>query len=279
MSEATVGPDSTAHRAVLTLESVVRARAADESGYDGRIGRELLLLDSVDSTNRVAAEQARSGAAEGLTVIAHTQHSGRGRLSRRWESPPGAGLTLSVVLRPSLGPGEWPWIGLMAAVAVAETLDLVGLGGVAVKWPNDVLADGQKIAGLLNERVETPEGPALVLGIGLNVDQVAEELPMATATSIRLATGERFERAALLVVLLERLAEGYRRAQRPEDRRAAYLDRCATIGQLVRVELPTEPALVGEAVGVDSAGRVLIEVAGQVRAISAGDVVHVRPAR
>lgn len=253
------------------------------------------LLPTTPSTNRVAAQRAREGAAEGLVVVAQQQTAGRGRLDRRWESPPGAGLTFSVLLRPSLPDEQWPWIGLLAAVAVAETVGRV-LGQepipsatagstprVAVKWPNDVLVDGYKIAGLLNERVETPAGAALVVGIGLNVDQRAEELPIPQATSLRLAAGRSFTSAAdrgeVLVELVDRLERCYRLAALPGERHAAYLAWCGTIGQQVRVELPTGPSLYGEAVGVDASGRLQVRTASGIEGVSAGDVVHVRRSR
>lgn len=266
----------------LTHAAVAAASEALEVSRDAAAVfalAEIVLLDVTDSTNKYAAERARDGAATGLLVVAEQQTSGRGRLDRRWESPAGAGLTLSLLLRPDVPADEWPWIGLMAAVAVADTLTAHGVARAAVKWPNDVLAGGHKIAGLLNERVETPSGPALILGIGLNIDQSAAELPLPTATSMRLATGSAHNRAGVLASLLAQLSQALQRAADPQARRTAYLQSCATIGQIVRVELPAEAPLTGEARGIDAQGRLLVATGGRVRPISAGDVVHVRPAR
>ena len=144
-----------------------------------------------------------------------------------------------------------------------------------LKWPNDVMAGDQKLAGILAERVETPTGPAAVLGIGLNVDQTREELPVETATSIALVTGSAPDRTGLLASLVTRLGSEYDawQAGGGPALRAAYLHACVTVGRRVRVSLPGGEELVGEAEDVDDAGRLV--VAGT--PVSAGDVVHVRP--
>ncbi len=226
------------------------------------------------STNAVVADRAREGAAAGLVVATEHQVSGRGRLDRSWETPDRAALTFSVLWRPERPGTEWPWLPLVAGVATVAALREHGVEA-GLKWPNDVMLGDHKLAGILAERVETPTGPAAVLGIGLNVDQTREELPVATATSIRLATGAPTDRSDLLVSLVTRLHREYDAwlAGGGAAARAAYLDACVTVGRQVRVGLPGGDVLTGAAEDVDASGRLV--VAGT--ALAAGDVVHVRP--
>ena len=138
------------------------------------------VLPHTPSTNAVLAERAREGAPEGLVVATEHQTAGRGRLDRTWETPAGSALTFSTLLRPEVPPATWPWLPLLTGYAVAKALAGAGFGAV-LKWPNDVLIGDRKVAGILVERVETPGGPAAVVGIGLNVLLAAEELPVPTA--------------------------------------------------------------------------------------------------
>jgi len=253
--------------------------------------------DEATSTNAVAAERARAGAPEGRLVVAEHQTAGRGRLDRTWETPPRSGLTFSLVLRPTVPPGDWPWLPLLTGHTIAKTLRAEGWAA-GVKWPNDVLvedrsdpaAPARKVAGILLERVETPTGPAAVVGVGLNVSLTAEELPVPSATSLALeprhAAGVRTgapDRTDLLVALGTGLREAYDAWQAGGSAattrlRSSYAAACLTVGRDVRVELPGGGSLVGRATGVDESGRLVVAgPAGEV-AVSAGDVVHVRPA-
>ncbi len=235
------------------------------------------VLDETPSTNAVVADRARAGAAEGLVVVTEHQTSGRGRLDRAWHTPARSALTFSVLLRPELPPARWPWLPLLTGVAVH---DAVG-SGVSLKWPNDVLMGDLKVAGILAELVETPTGPAAVVGVGLNVSMTPEELPLPTATSLWLA-GHEVDRTDLLVDLLVELDRVYAvwtgGADDDELLRSTYTRRCATVGQLVRVDLPSGETLTGTAVDVDLAGRLLVQSGGTTTVVGAGDVVHVRAA-
>lgn len=239
------------------------------------------VSDRDPSTNATAAARARSGEPEGLVVVTEHQTRGRGRLDRAWETPARSSLTFSVLLRPDVPARRWPWLPLLTGYAVTQGLAAVGFDA-RLKWPNDVLLGGGKIAGILLERVETPGGPAAVLGIGLNVSQTTEELPVAHATSLFTATGEEPDRTALLGALLDALARGYAEWQASPDGGAlpaAYRARCSTIGREVRVELPHAGPLTGTATGVDGDGRLLVTGPDGTVAVGAGDVVHVRPAQ
>ena len=152
-----------------------------------------------------------------------------------------------------------------------------------LKWPNDVLVDGRKLAGILLERVDTPLGPAAVVGVGLNVTLRRDELPTETATSLQLEGAHETSRSILLRSYLRNLEALYRAWAASEGDPAAgiresYVRRCTTIGTRVRVDLPTGSSegemLEGLATGIDDLGRLLVDG----RAISAGDITHVRPA-
>ncbi len=252
-------------------------------------GLSLHVVDETTSTNALAAGLARDGAPEGLVVLAEHQSAGRGRLDRGWTSPRGASLILSLVLRPTVPPEAWPWLPLLAGYATATALAAAG-HHAGVKWPNDVLGDPgrgeRKLAGILVERVETPAGAAAVVGIGLNVDLRPDELPVDTATSLAIEAGRAVDRLDVLGPVLARLwatygtwhAEVLARPHAPTALATAYAGACVTVGRAVRVELPHGRPLSGTARTVDAGGRLVVRTDdGRDVAVSAGDVVHVRP--
>jgi BirA family transcriptional regulator, biotin operon repressor / biotin---[acetyl-CoA-carboxylase] ligase len=261
-----------------------------------RVFTSLRVLGSTGSTNADLLAAARSGAAAGAVLIAEEQTAGRGRLDRNWQSQPGAALTFSVLLRPSeVRPPSRSWLPLLTGVAMASALrEAAGLQ-VKLKWPNDVLASAGppegnhppegngKLAGILAEQA----GDAIVVGVGLNVSATKDELPTPLATSLWLQGAPGLDRQAILATALRELEHWYLRwcdTSPPGDAdasglRAEYVRYCATVGQDVRVELPGGSVLAGHAVDVDGAGRLLVSSDGAVHAVSAGDVVHVRPRR
>ncbi|WP_229075694.1 biotin--[acetyl-CoA-carboxylase] ligase [Actinoplanes sp. DH11] len=244
------------------------------------------------STNADAADAARGAEPEGLVVVAESQSAGRGRRDRQWVSPPRAGLTLSVLLRPSAPdaergwpaapPGSFGWLPLLAGVALREAVTRVSGVEAALKWPNDLLVGDRKCAGILAEVA----GDAIVIGIGLNVSTRADELPATTgvpATSLLVAGAEEADRDPLLRALLRGFArwyEGWREAGGDAEMcglTAEYRRGCATIGRAVRVLLPGGGELTGEATTVDGDGQLVIRTAdGTEHRVSAGDVLHVR---
>jgi BirA family biotin operon repressor/biotin-[acetyl-CoA-carboxylase] ligase len=181
---------------------------------------------------------------------------------------------MSLLLRPRTAAVDWPWLPLLAGYAASAALRRLG-ATTALKWPNDVFLDDRKLAGILTERVETAGGPAVVVGIGINVGMTREELPHDAATSLAVQ-GLDVDRTDLLSALLERLRIEYDAFERGELAvlRAAYSDACATVGREVRVELPTGRSLTGQATGIDEGGRLLVTGPGGVVPVSAGDVVH-----
>jgi BirA family transcriptional regulator, biotin operon repressor / biotin---[acetyl-CoA-carboxylase] ligase len=252
----------------------------------GGLWRQITVVAETGSTNADLAEAARDGADEGLVLVAEAQSAGRGRLDRVWTAPPRSGLAFSVLLRPPVPVARLGWLPLMAGVAVVRALhgfaEVEGItrGGMAdatLKWPNDVLIHGRKLAGILAERA----GDAVVLGIGLNVGLRADELPVPTATSLALE-GAPADRDPVLRAILRELAARYVDfcGEWAEGAlRDAYRAVCATLGRRVRVELPggtPEGGLTGEAVDIDENGCLVVRAADGEHALSAGDVVHVR---
>lgn len=275
--------------------------------------REVRVVEETGSTNADLLAQARSGAGEGLVLVAEAQTSGRGRMGRRWISPPRRSLTFSVLLRPAVPAGLLGWLPLLAGVAVASALQQTAGVDARLKWPNDVLVDGAKIAGILAERWTN----AVVIGTGINVLQHRGELPVPTATSLLVAQGagpagaagpaaareagpvEAWEagpagapgpgagadmRERLLTAVLDELARWYNAwldQPQPGDAdgcglRAEYLRRSGTVGSAVTVMLPGGQNLTGMAAGIDAAGRLEIRTPAGLVQVSAGDVVHLR---
>lgn len=238
--------------------------------------REVRVLDSIGSTNDYVATLARAGEREGLVVVAEHQFLGRGRLDRRWVAPPRAGLTFSVLLRPEVPAAQRPWLPLLLAAVTAEAVASRCDLDVMLKWPNDLLVGGRKVAGVLAETT----GDAVVVGFGLNVSTRPHELPRDDATSLAIETRGPVDRGPVLLALLRAMGPAYVDWLAGADARARYLARCDTVGRAVRVELPGGATLDGEATDVDATGRLVVTSPdGTATAVSAGDVVHVRPAQ
>jgi BirA family biotin operon repressor/biotin-[acetyl-CoA-carboxylase] ligase len=240
----------------------------------------LRVVDELDSTN--AALQHES-APDRSVLVAEYQTAGRGRFDRVWSSPRGAGLTFSVALRPPVSMPHWGWLPLLAGVALFDAMGDIAPGiGAALKWPNDLLlgppdvVPQQKAAGVLMQLT----GDLVVMGIGLNVSTTRDELPVPGATSLA-ECGVVVARADVLVAVLERIDRRYAQwcdVDGDADAcglAAAYRERCATIGQDVIVHTAGVP-VTGRAVDVDPAGRLVVESGGQLHAVAAGDVEHLR---
>lgn len=243
------------------------------------------VVDELESTNAEVADRARAGAPSGLVVVADHQSAGRGRLDRSWSSPPGTAVTFSLLLRPTVELRSWPWIPLLTGYAVDKAVKALGPGlpEAGVKWPNDVLIGDRKVAGILVERVDTPDGPAAVVGVGINVCLGADELPVPHATSLEIELGRGVDRTDVLVEVLAAVKEAYDAWEvggEPAGQRLAesYAAACVTVGRDVRVDLPDGSVLEGTATGIDADGRLAVDVDGTTHTVAAGDVVHVRAA-
>lgn len=250
-------------------------------------GFDLQIVERTASTNLDLADAARRGAPEGTVIVAEAQEAGRGRLDRTWISPPRAGLTYSVLLRPLAPTG---WLPMLAGLALVVALREQAGVEAALKWPNDVVLvdmDGseRKVAGILTEVVSGADepAPAVVIGVGVNVSTRADEfavLPPGALppTSLALGGARTTDRETVLKAHLRALARAYA-AWRSEPGSTAPLYRsvCRTLGRQVRVELPGGESLSGTATDIDQEGRLLVTgPAGDVHALAAGDVVHLR---
>jgi BirA family biotin operon repressor/biotin-[acetyl-CoA-carboxylase] ligase len=215
------------------------------------------------STNADLLDAARAGAPHGAVLVADHQTAGRGRLGRTWEAPPGANLLVSILFRHDLDPPHR--LTQRVALAAARACDAVAGVSVTLKWPNDLLLDGAKLAGILAQVSASRPGPpdAVVVGLGLNVGWAPEG-------AARLPRGTRDE---VLAALLAELAAA------PADLAGEYRRRLATLGQRVRVELAGGTTLEGTALDVEADGRlVVVDACAITHRVDTGDVVHLRPA-
>jgi BirA family biotin operon repressor/biotin-[acetyl-CoA-carboxylase] ligase len=248
------------------------------AALSGRWAR-LEVVATTASTN--ADLLADTSAPDRSVLVAEHQQAGRGRFDRSWVSPARAGLTFSALLRPALLVTAWGWLPLLAGVAVAEAVQARTGVRVGLKWPNDVLApDGRKLAGIL---AQTAHG-AVVVGIGLNVDTAAAELPVETATSLALAGADNLDRTGLLIAILARFDARYAQWSDCGGDAAAcglaetYRQSCTTLGRAVQVRLSADHVLEGTASDVDARGRLVVRTAAGEVPVVAGDVEHVRSA-
>lgn len=239
----------------------------------------LIILDEVESTQDLAKQMALSGEPEGTAIMALRQTRGRGRLGRTWISPPGANVALSMILRPHLAPTEAALLGLMASIAVAQTVEAAGVSRVGLRWPNDVLVDGKKIAGILPEAVlDDMAIRFVIIGIGLNVNSRSSDFPtdlLTPATSLFTCTGKTSELENVARSLMDRMDSLYQRAK---------YEGCGFIPPLWEqrwqhrsVRLTHEGA-AGIGIGIDTDGALLLRLDdGRIQRVTSGEVVTTKP--
>lgn len=205
------------------------------------IGRSLRRVDRCASTNDVVWEAARAGEPEGYAVLAEEQTGGRGRHGRRWIAPPGKAILLSILLRPSFDPSRAPLLTAVGGLGAAEALSRHAGPPVRILWPNDVVVDDRKIAGVLVEmKPISGQGYACVLGVGINVNQSPEDFPPdleVPAVSLAMIRGSAFDRNVLLDDLLRAIDARYRdvREDRDDALAAAWRARSSVLGRRVRI--------------------------------------------
>ncbi len=243
-------------------------------------GRRLLLVDSLDSTNERAKALIRQGEEEGTAVVAEEQTAGRGRLGRSWHSERGKNLTFSLIVTPDMAPAEAGLLSLCAALAVSRALGETAGLSAECKWPNDVLLNGKKCCGILSEAIPRPgRNPAIVIGIGINVNQSAFPPEIErTATSVMLAAGREVDRAALLAAVLLHLESLYALLL-GADRAAIvsqWTEACPMTGTTVAVDAGGT-RLSGTVAGFDRDGAMILRTEGSERKIYAGDVTIIQP--
>jgi len=248
-----------------------------------QLGKTLHIYDSIESTNTAAHPLAEKGAPEGTVVLANAQTRGRGRMGRRWISPPDVNLYFSIVLRPDGDPRRVGLWTLAAANAVAQAIEqTVGLP-TRLKWPNDLLIHHKKVAGLLLESVvQKGRIRYLVLGIGVNVNLLCDALPKTlrgSVSSLRHESGRVIDRVRLLQRILESLEIQYRsfRAEPPGKILNTYTARSETLGRSVRVQ-DQDHEWTGIAEGLTPEGALILSRnEGEEVIIRSDDVIHLRP--
>ena len=242
------------------------------------IGREIQVFEETTSTNDVMARLARGGVKEGVVIFAESQSKGRGRLGRRWISPARKGLWFSVLLRPDIAPQGATQLTIAAATALARAITLQTGIVPEIKWPNDLLIRGKKIAGILTEMsAELGHLKEVILGIGIDVNLEGNDLPAAlrkTATSIRIESGQMVDRAGLAVAILRELDRDYERIKRGEFDVIAeqWQECCSTIGSQVSIRVG-DRVVRGRAESLDADGALLLRGQhGHLERIIGGDV-------
>ena len=241
------------------------------------IGREIVYFAETDSTNLRAALLAVAGAADGTVVVAEAQSAGKGRLGRRWASPAGVNLYLSIILRPTIAPRAAPLLTFLSSLATARAIE--GESGLrpTVKWPNDVLLNGCKVAGLLNEmNAETERVNYVILGIGVNLNMTREQFPAdlrSPATSLALALQRPVDRVRFCRRLLGEIDALY--CDYPAGQDAildGWLEYFDLLGKRVAIEEPSR-TIVGVVTGIAADGALLLTLEdGASERILAGDV-------
>lgn len=254
----------------------------------GGLWRSVEVVPEAGSTNTDLAIRSKEGAPEGTVLVTEHQTAGKGRLGRGFITPARAALTFSLLVRPSVPSERLGWVSpLMGLAAVAAVREVTGVPA-ALKWPNDVLVPGEdrdgKLAGILAEAdFSAPDRVGVVVGMGLNVSQDRDDLPVETATSLRAEGAGEVGRAELLRAVLTAFEERYVAwAAASGDAEAGgladeYRRVCVTLGRRVRVHLPGDRLLEGTAARVDDQARLVVAGPTGEKALSVGDVVHVRP--
>ena len=242
----------------------------------------ILRFDSLPSTNTEATRQAAQGAPEGLCVVAREQTKGRGRARRVWISPADAGLYFSIVLRPeAIAPQSWPLLTLMSALAVRDALLEACELQTDIKWPNAIIVDDRKLCGILAETVETASGRAIVVGIGINLDDRAFPPELKEiATSVARRNGNKPDAEQLLQSLVRAIERRYKTLQSPGGTEATVSEWMQSSSyaydRRVRVSL-SEEIFDGCTRGLEADGALRVETEqGEIRIIRAGDVTSLR---
>jgi BirA family biotin operon repressor/biotin-[acetyl-CoA-carboxylase] ligase len=243
------------------------------------VGREIRVFAETTSTNDVIEKFARDGAKEGVVVFAESQTKGRGRLGRKWISPAGKGLWFSILLRPDFHPLATTQLTVAAATALSRAIRRQTGLAPEIKWPNDILFGGKKVAGILTElAAEIDHVKYVILGIGVDVNLTADELPVdlrKIATSLQIESGQTVNRAEMAAAILRELDRDYSRICSGEFERVAdeWQHQCITIGKNVTVHLG-DRSVQGLAESLDSEGALLLRTQhGRLERIIGGDVI------
>ena len=228
------------------------------------------MVDLTTSTQSDLADLVNLNSAKTGDVIAtEFQSEGRGRLDRTFEAPPGSALLFSFYIAPKRARTEWGFISHLAALSVQQVISRDLSSQVWLKWPNDILIGGLKVAGLLAQATDH----GVIIGIGVNVAMTTEELPVDTATSLAIAGSNNLDRNLILGSFLNRFESNFKEWDKGGDFVASYSEVCATLGRNVQVEVIGRENCTGVALAINSLGALLLADGFEV---NVGDVVHLR---
>jgi BirA family transcriptional regulator, biotin operon repressor / biotin---[acetyl-CoA-carboxylase] ligase len=242
------------------------------------VGRDIRVFQETTSTNDVVEKMARDGVAEGIVVFAEKQTRGRGRLGRSWHSPRGLGLYVSILLRPQSAPPSITRLTIAAAASLARAIEVVTGLKPEIKWPNDLLLGGRKVAGILTEMsAEVDRVRHAIVGMGVDVNHESGDFPFElrrVATSLRIESGRSIARGELALMMLRELDRDYERTRsnRFEELADEWEARCTTIGRMVTIQLGPRQ-LRGRAESLDADGALLLRTEhGHLERVVGGDV-------
>ena len=241
------------------------------------IGRKVFAYKSVQSTNIIATQLAEAKAPEGSLVVSESQTKGRGRLGREWHSPVGTGIYLSLILYPDIDPAKAPGLSIMAAVSLAETIAAYKPKTVNIKWPNDCLVNGSKVAGILTElSAEIGRTHHVIVGVGINVNQGRRDFPKQisrSATSLRIELKQEIHRVEFLQRFLANFEKDYRRFKKVGIKgiRRQILQYSNLIGKKINLDMSGN-IISGRALDIDQNGGLVMETPGGIRTFNAGEV-------
>lgn len=237
------------------------------------------MVDITGSTQTdLTAAVRKNEVRHGEVLVTEFQSAGRGRLDRSFVAQPGTALLFSFYITPDAEKNELGWIPLLAGQALCksmeEVLAITSSMKPLLKWPNDILISDRKVGGILSERIDSENGPGVVVGIGLNFFATRDQLPVSNATSLALEGFTGTSRADLLISFLKNMSAYLERWDRGDlSLIQEYIDRSATIGKEVSIELPSGEKVESVAVSIARSGALLLENGSQ---ITVGDVVHLR---
>lgn len=225
-------------------------------------GRNIVYYPETDSTNLRIRELGDAGAPHGTLAVADMQTAGRGRRGRTWESPPGSSIYMSILLRPDIIPGAAPMLTLVMACSVAEGISDCENVDVRIKWPNDVIAGGKKLVGILTEmstQIDYINHVTIGVGINVNMTEFPENI-RDTATSLRLETGHKVRRAPLIAAIMKRFEENYAVFLKTQDM-SGLMEKYS--GMLINLDrdvlvLGAEDSYKAHALGIDRQGELIV---------------------
>ena len=245
------------------------------------IGQKIYAYQKLKSTNDNAARFAETGESEGSIVVAEEQTRGRGRLGRQWHSPAGAGIYLSIILKPKFKPEFAPGLSIMTAVALADTINEYLPGKVKIKWPNDILINNKKVAGILTElSSEKNKINYVIIGAGINVNNNIEDFPeelINISTSIRRVLRKKVDRIEFLQKFLSDFEKEYNQYKKNRLKPAhKKIKRYSSlIGSTVKLR-HNKKRMEGKATDIDQTGALIVNCNGKLIKVTSGEVTVVK---